>query len=120
MASLRKLGIDQVRLEGKKVLIRIDLNVEMRNGHVTNWRRSPHLRYSVFHRTHISCRLVEGVPTIKYVLEKGAAVILISHIGRPNGRFVPHLSLRPFASKLAKRLHRPVEFLPDCVGRYSP
>jgi phosphoglycerate kinase len=102
MASLRKLGIDQVRLQGKKVLIRIDLNVEMRNGHVVSWRR-----------------LDEGVPTIKYVLEKGAAVILISHIGRPNGRFVSHLSLQSFGPILAKRLQRHVEFLPDCVGRFS-
>ena len=101
MASLLKLGIDQVKLNGKKVLLRTDLNVEMRNGHVVSFRR-----------------LMEGIPTMKYILEKGGALILISHIGRPNGRFVPQLSLSPFAEKISKRLHRPVEFLSDCMGRF--
>eukprot|EP00009_Paramoeba_aestuarina_P010574 CAMPEP_0201538184 /NCGR_PEP_ID=MMETSP0161_2-20130828/66925_1 /ASSEMBLY_ACC=CAM_ASM_000251 /TAXON_ID=180227 /ORGANISM="Neoparamoeba aestuarina, Strain SoJaBio B1-5/56/2" /LENGTH=102 /DNA_ID=CAMNT_0047944895 /DNA_START=58 /DNA_END=363 /DNA_ORIENTATION=+ len=99
MASLRKLGLDQVDLTKKKVLMRIDLNVAMDNGRVTNWRR-----------------LKEALPTIRYCLEKSASIVLISHIGRPGGKFVGPLSLRPMAVELSRHLHKEVEFLPDCIG----
>src|ERR1041385_8132683 len=61
-------------------------------------------------------RIKETVPTLELLIEKGARIILASHLGRPNGKREPSLSLRPVAAKLAALLHRPVVFMDDCIG----
>jgi len=96
-----KLSIDQVDLADKRVLIRVDFNVPLdkKDGHITNDQR-----------------ITASLPTINYALEKGAkAVILMSHLGRPDGRKTKE-SLKIVADKLQELLGRPVTFLDDCVG----
>ncbi|KRZ41661.1 putative phosphoglycerate kinase [Trichinella pseudospiralis] len=98
--ALNKLAIDNVDLNGKRVIIRVDFNVPMKDGKITNPQR-----------------IVESLPTIKYALEKGArSLILMSHLGRPDGQKNMKYSLRPVAEELSKLLNKNVQFLPDCVG----
>ncbi len=95
-----KLAIDQLDLKGKRVLMRVDFNVPQdEQGHITNTQR-----------------IDAALPSIRYVLEHGAALVLMSHLGRPDGKRNEKYSLRPVAQKLEERLGRPVKFLPDCVG----
>lgn len=78
----------------------VDFNVPLDNGKITN-----------------NNRIVQALPTVKYALEQGAAaVILMSHLGRPNGEVVAKYSLKPVAAEVEKLLGKPVEFLSDCVG----
>ena len=91
--------LDQLEARGKRVLLRADLNVPMKDGHVTD-------------RT----RLERLVPTIRELCDRGARVIVCSHLGRPKGKPVPEMSLRPVASALRDVLGRPVHFVPACVG----
>ncbi len=86
-------------LAGKRVLLRADLNVPVRDGAITD-------------RTRIE-RLC---PTIRELSDKGARVVVCSHFDRPKGRVVPEMSLRPMAEALSDALGRPVAFAPDCVG----
>ncbi|KAI8912819.1 phosphoglycerate kinase [Gorgonomyces haynaldii] len=100
MSLSSKLGLDQVQVKGKRVLIRVDFNVPFADGKITN-----------------NQRITAALPTIKHVLDSGAkAVILMSHLGRPDGKVVPKHSLKPVASELSHLLSRPVTFLDDCVG----
>lgn len=94
--SIRDLG-----LAGKRVFIRVDFNVpqDKATGAITN-----------------NQRIVAALPTIKYALEQGAAVVLASHLGRPDGKKIAKFSLKPVADELAKLLDKPVKFLDDCVG----
>ncbi|CAG8728723.1 11873_t:CDS:2, partial [Dentiscutata heterogama] len=97
-----KLSIEGVDLKDKRVLIRVDFNVPFQDGKITN-----------------NQRIVAALPTIKYALDKGAkTVILMSHLGRPNGKPNPKYSLKPVAAELSKLLgsSREVSFLSDCVG----
>ncbi|MBL8394744.1 MAG: phosphoglycerate kinase [Candidatus Accumulibacter sp.] len=96
-----KLFIEDLALEGKRALIRVDFNVpqDKVTGAITNTKR-----------------IEAALPTIKHALDKGAAVILMSHLGRPDGKANPQYSLAPVASALEGLLGRPVKFLPDCVG----
>jgi len=96
---MAKLFIEDLQVEGKRVLVRADFNVPIRDGKVEDDKR-----------------IVASLPTINYLLEKGAAVILMSHLGRPDGQIKPEFSLRPAALKLEELLKRPVRFLEDCVG----
>nr|MCU0781391.1 phosphoglycerate kinase [Akkermansiaceae bacterium] len=98
---MSKLSIRHLDLAGKRVLIRVDFNVpqDKTTGAITN-----------------NQRIVAALPTIQAALDQGASVILMSHLGRPNGERVEKYSLRPVADELAKLLDRPVTFLPDCVG----
>ncbi len=98
---MAKLFIEDLDLSGKRVLMRVDFNVPLdrRTGAVTSTQR-----------------IEAALPTIRYALDRGAAVILMSHLGRPNGRRDERYSLRPVATVLEKLLGRPVTFLPDCVG----
>ncbi|UCH78235.1 MAG: phosphoglycerate kinase, partial [Candidatus Coatesbacteria bacterium] len=91
--------IDDVEVAGKRVLVRADLNVPLAEGRVAD-----------------DTRLVETLPTVKKLLERGARVILCSHLGRPKGEVRPELSLRPVAEALAERLGREVAFAGPCVG----
>jgi len=94
-----KKTIRDLEVQGKRVLVRVDFNVPMQDGQITDDRR-----------------IRESLPTIQYLLERGAKVILMSHLGRPKGRRDPQYSLRPVAQHLSELLGRPVRFLEDCVG----
>src|SRR5512135_1693006 len=96
-----KLSIRDLDLKGKRLFIRVDFNVPLAPGgqEITSDKR-----------------IKASVPTIQYALEKGAAVILASHLGRPKGKPNPEMSLKPIAAKLAELLGRPVAMAPDCVG----
>ncbi|KAJ3565091.1 hypothetical protein NP233_g7861 [Leucocoprinus birnbaumii] len=100
MSLSSKLSITDLDLKGKRVLIRVDFNVPLKDGVVSN-----------------PARIVAALPTIKYALDNGASkVILMSHLGRPDGQANPKYSLKPVVSELEKQLGKPVIFLPDCVG----
>jgi phosphoglycerate kinase len=94
-----KLSIDQLKLEGKRALIRVDFNVPFDEGKISNTQR-----------------IEAALPTINYALDHGASVILMSHLGRPDGLPKKEFSLRPVAEALSKFLKRDVKFLDDCVG----
>ena len=83
----------KLNLKGKKVLLRVDLNVPMKNGAITE----------------IS-RIEKIIPTINLLLEKHAKIIIISHIGRPKGKMVKEMSLKPISEKLSTLLNREVLF----------
>lgn len=101
MSLSNKLSITDVDLKGKRVLIRVDFNVPLDSDKkVTN-----------------NQRIAGAVPTIKYAIDHGAkAVILMSHLGRPDGKPNPKYSLKPVVPELEKLLGKKVEFAPDCVG----
>ncbi|MBE2204282.1 MAG: phosphoglycerate kinase [Chthoniobacterales bacterium] len=96
-----KKSITDIPLAKKRVLMRVDFNVpqDKATGAITNPQR-----------------ITAALPTIQYALDQGASVILMSHLGRPNGSRVEKFSLKPVAEKLSELLGRPVKFLPDCVG----
>jgi phosphoglycerate kinase len=94
-----KLSIRDLDLSGKRVFLRVDFNVPLENGRVAD-----------------DTRIRASIPTISYALEKGATVILASHLGRPKGQVNAKYSLEPVASKLAELLGRPVTFGSDCIG----
>ncbi len=95
-----KKTIRDFALRGKKVLMRVDYNVPLDGaGKVTN-----------------DNRIRETLPTIEYALKEGASLILMSHLGRPEGKPVPSMSLRPASQRLSELLKQPVEQLGDCVG----
>lgn len=96
---MNKKTVRDIDLKGKRVLMRVDFNVPMENGQVTDDKR-----------------VRAALPTIQYVLDQGASVILMSHLGRPKGGPDPAFSLKPVADVLAKLLGRPVQMAPDCVG----
>ncbi|EFR00410.1 phosphoglycerate kinase [Nannizzia gypsea CBS 118893] len=102
MSLSNKLAITDIDLKGKRALIRVDFNVPLdAEFKVTNPQR-----------------IVGALPTIKYAVENGAkAVILMSHLGRPDGKPNPKFSLKPVVSELEKLLGKPVTFLDDCVGK---
>ncbi|KAK7536123.1 phosphoglycerate kinase [Phyllosticta citribraziliensis] len=101
MSLSNKLAITDVDLKGKRVLIRVDFNVPLDGDkQITN-----------------NQRIVGALPTIKYAVENGAkAVVLMSHLGRPDGKPNPKYSLAPVAAELEKLLSRSVVFTKDCVG----
>jgi phosphoglycerate kinase len=96
-----KLSIDQVNVQGKRVLMRVDFNVpqDKQTGAITN-----------------TARITAAMPTIQYALDRGASVVLMSHLGRPDGKAISKFSLKPVAEKLQELLGREVTFLSDCVG----
>jgi len=94
-----KLFIEDLDLTGKRVIMRVDFNVPIKDGKVDNDKR-----------------LRASLPSIQYVLGKGAGLVLMSHLGRPDGKRIEKYSLRPVADRLAELLGRPVTFLDDCVG----
>jgi phosphoglycerate kinase len=95
-----KLSIRDLDLTGRRVFIRVDFNVPLKDGVIGD-----------------DTRIRASVPTIVYALEHGAAVVVLaSHLGRPKGRPEPQYSLRPVASRLAELLGKPVGFAEDCVG----
>ena len=97
MASYKTLNDLDVR--GKRVLVRLDLNVPMKDGKVTD-----------------ATRIERQAPTIRELSDKGARVIVLSHFERPGGKVVPEMSLKPVAAALSDVLKRPVAFAEDCIG----
>ncbi len=99
--TMPKLTLSDLDLAGRRVLMRVDFNVpqDKTTGAITNTQR-----------------IEAALPSIRYVLERGASVVLMSHLGRPDGKVVPKYSLRPVAQKLEELLGQPVSFLEDCVG----
>ncbi len=91
--------IDSIDVSGKRVLVRVDLNVPMKAGQVTD-----------------ATRIERAVPTLAELAAKGAKVIVLSHFGRPGGKRVPEMSLRPLVEPLSKALGKPVAFAEDCIG----
>ena len=96
MSMLNKKTIEDINVTGKKVLVRCDFNVPLQNGVITDENR-----------------LVGALPTIKYLIEKGAKVILCSHLGKPKGEPKPELSLAPVAKRLSEMLGQEVVFAAD-------
>ena len=94
-----KLSIKDLDLKGRRVFIRVDFNVPLKNGTIGD-----------------DTRIKSSLPTIQYALEQGATVVLASHLGRPKGKPNPEMSLRPVADRLAELLGTPVAFAADCVG----
>lgn len=96
--SLQKQTVRDRAWTGVRALVRCDFNVPLKDGHITDDRR-----------------ITEALPTLRYLLENGAAVVLCSHLGRPKG-VTPEFSLAPVAARLTELLGQPVPLLPDCVG----
>ena len=101
MTYMAKQSIKDLNLAGKRVLMRVDFNVpqDKQTGEITNTQR-----------------ITAALPTIQYALEHGASVVLMSHLGRPDGRKTPKYTLKPVAAKVEALVRRPVKFLDDCVG----
>ncbi len=91
--------IEEIDVRGKRVLLRCDLNVPLKDGVITD-----------------DGRIRASVPTIKYLLEQGASIVITAHLGRPKGERKPELSLAPVAKRLSELLEIPVSFSPDIVG----
>jgi phosphoglycerate kinase len=96
---MNKKTVRDVDFTGKRVLMRVDFNVPVKDGQVND-----------------DTRIVAALPTIKYVLEQGASLVLMSHLGRPKGQVKPEFSLKPVVGRLSELLESPVAFANDCVG----
>jgi len=96
---MNKMTIKDIDVKGKKVLARVDFNVPLDNGTITD-----------------DNRIQAALPTIKYLLDKGAKLILCAHLGRPDGEFMPEFSLAPCAKRLSELLGQEVKLAKDVVG----
>jgi phosphoglycerate kinase len=99
MSTANKVFVEDLDTQGKRVIVRVDFNVPLKDGVVESDKR-----------------LKESLPTIKYLQAKGAKVVLMSHLGRPDGKRVPEMSLAPVAKALSGLLGIDVAFASDCVG----
>src|SRR5258708_35192814 len=98
--SYAKKTVSDVPVDGRRVFVRVDFNVPLNDvGHITDDRR-----------------IREALPTIQYLIDHGARVVLASHLGRPGGKPNPKYTLRPVAERLESLLRRPVVFVPATVG----
>src|SRR5438046_2298639 len=100
---MAKLTVKDLDVRDKRVLVRVDYNVPMeeKDGQMI---------------INDVTRIKETLPTLELLIEKGARIILASHLGRPNGKREPSMSLRPVAARLADLIQRPVAFVDDCIG----
>jgi phosphoglycerate kinase len=96
---MTKYSIKDLDLRGKRVFIRVDFNVPIKNGTITD-----------------DTRITATLPTIGYALEQGATVVLASHLGRPKGKPTPEFSLKPVADRLSQLLKREAVFASECIG----
>ena len=97
--TFKNISDQNLILKGKKVLLRVDLNVPMKNGAITE-----------------SSRIEKIIPTIKLLIEKQAKIIILSHIGRPKGKIVQGMSLEPISKKLAHLLNKEVLFNKNTIN----
>ena len=97
--SVASTGLDALNLRGKRVLLRCDLNVPLKDGVITD-----------------DGRIRASLPTINALIEAGASLVICAHLGRPKGERKPELSLAPVAVRLSELLQRPVRFVSDVVG----
>jgi len=98
MIKIKRLE-DNLNIEGKRVLLRVDFNVPIDGGAITE-----------------DSRIQKSLPTIKFLINKKAKIIIIAHLGRPNGKIVPELTLKPIAKKLSNYLNQDVVFLNESIG----
>jgi phosphoglycerate kinase len=96
---MNKLTIDDIDLKRKRALVRVDFNVPIDGGKVAD-----------------DTRIVASIPTIQKLVQSGAKIVLMSHLGRPKGTPDPKYSLRPASERLSKLMGRPVKFAEDCIG----
>ncbi len=97
---MRKKTLRDVELDGKRVLMRVDFNAPLtKDGDVDD-----------------DTRIRAGLPSINYIMEHGASLVLMSHLGRPKGKRVPSMSLKVVAYRLAELVHHPIRFAEDCTG----
>ncbi len=96
---MAKLTVDQIDLSGRRVFLRVDFNVPLEKGRITD-----------------DTRITAALPTIQHCLKVGASMVLASHLGRPKGKPDPKYSLGPVATRLEEILGQPVPLLSDCVG----
>src|SRR5215471_15537771 len=96
---MRKLSIRDLDPQGKRVFMRVDFNVPLASGKITD-----------------DTRIEAALPSARYVIERGGRLILASHLGRPKGKPEPKYSLKPVAVRLTELLAKGVQFAPDCVG----
>jgi phosphoglycerate kinase len=96
---MKKLTVEDLDLHGKRVLMRVDFNVPLEDGKVANDKR-----------------IQAALPTIRYIVEKGGKLILMSHLGRPKGSRVAEMSLKPCVAVLSRLLGKDVAFVDDCIG----
>jgi phosphoglycerate kinase len=97
--SFAKARLDDVEVDGKRVLVRVDFNVPLQDGRITD-----------------DTRIRAALPTIESLRERGASLVLVSHLGRPKGQVVPELSMRPVGEHLSELLGVPVQQAPAVVG----
>ncbi len=97
---MAKLFVEDIALAGKRVLMRVDFNVPLQDGKVAD-----------------DNRIRAALPTIRYILKHNGRLVLMSHLGRPKGRRVPEMSLRPCVAVLRELLGKPVAFVDDCIGK---
>ena len=98
MVKINQLD-ENLNIEGKRVLLRVDFNVPINGGSITE-----------------NSRIEKVLPTIKFLINKKTKVIIIAHLGRPKGKLVPELTLKPIAKKLSYYLNQEVVFLNQSVG----
>src|SRR5438093_10404389 len=96
---MNKLSLADLDPRGRRVFMRVDFNVPMQDGVITD-----------------DTRIRAALPSIRYVIEKSGKLILASHLGRPKGKPEPKYSLKPVAAQLAELLAKQVQLGPDCVG----
>ncbi|MDD4817838.1 MAG: phosphoglycerate kinase [Victivallaceae bacterium] len=97
--NINKKTVKDIDLKGSRVVMRVDFNVPLKDGKVAD-----------------DTRIVAAIPTIKYILEQGASLVLLTHTGRPKGEVVPEFSVKPAADHLAALLGKKVNFIDDCIG----
>ena len=98
MVKINQLD-DNLKIEGKRVLLRVDFNVPINDGAITG-----------------NSRIEKVLPTIQFLINKKAKIIIIAHLGRPKGKIVPELTLKPIAKKLSYYLNQDVVFLNESIG----
>src|SRR5688572_10449092 len=98
LPRISKRTIEDLPVQGKRVLLRVDYNVPLNDQNVIT----------------DDTRIKETLPTIHFLLERGASLVLCAHLGRPKGKPDPQFSLKPVAKRLEELLRRPVQLAPDC------